>query len=137
MHGKLRGRKTEDQPAASRIDMFESEHVGQERAIGVGIAAEQDDVSAVDHPTRVPDPRIRRLSDRQDRTTGRDIRQIWRVMRRGPTQRCSPSRAPWTGTSALPERHPDAAAVAGVLLEEEPADAGGTGTGTGHFHAYP
>ena len=36
MHGKLRGRKTEDVPAASRIDMFESEHVGQERAVGVG-----------------------------------------------------------------------------------------------------
>ena len=54
MHGKLRGRKTEDQPAASRIDMFESEHVGQERAIGVGIAAEQDDVTAIDHPHRMP-----------------------------------------------------------------------------------
>ena len=54
MYGKLRRRKTEDQPAASRIDMFESENVGQERPIGIGIAAEQDDVRAVDHPHRMP-----------------------------------------------------------------------------------
>ena len=28
----------------------------------------------------------------------RTLRQIWRVKRGGPTWRCSPSRAPWTGT---------------------------------------
>jgi hypothetical protein len=73
MHGKLRGRKTEDQPAASRIDMVESEHVGQERSIGVRIAAEQDDVRAVDHPHRMPAPRSGYQRRRRYRITQREI----------------------------------------------------------------
>ena len=56
-------RKTEDEPVASGIDVLESEHVGQERAIGVRVAAEQDEMRAVDHPHRLPDPE--RVSERR------------------------------------------------------------------------
>ena len=54
MHGHLGRRKTEDQPTAAGIDVLEAEDVGQERPIGVGVAAVQDDVRAVDHAHRMP-----------------------------------------------------------------------------------
>ena len=49
MNCSLRWRQAEDQPAASRIDVVEAEHVGKEGAIGLGIAAEEDEVRPVDH----------------------------------------------------------------------------------------
>ena len=47
MHGHLRRRNPKSATAAG-IDVLEAEDVGQERAIGVGVAAEHDDVRAAD-----------------------------------------------------------------------------------------
>ena len=54
MNCSLRWRQAEDQPAASRIDVVEAEHVGKEGAIGLGIAAEEDEVRPVDHVHILP-----------------------------------------------------------------------------------
>jgi hypothetical protein len=62
---------------------------------------------------RLPEPRTPRVSDSQHRTTGREIRQIWPVRRRGPTSGCSPSQATSTGISGTPRRHPSRRAAVG------------------------
>jgi len=54
MHGDLGWRKSEDHPSAARIDVLETEHVGQEGSIGVRVAAEDDEMGTVDHPHRLP-----------------------------------------------------------------------------------
>ena len=54
MNRSLRWRQAEDQPAASRIDVIEAEHVGKEGAIGVGVAAEEDEVRPEDHVHMLP-----------------------------------------------------------------------------------
>ena len=54
VYREFRWRQTEDQSSATRIHVIESEHVGQEGAIGVRVAAEDDEVSTEDHPARLP-----------------------------------------------------------------------------------
>jgi hypothetical protein len=48
MHRDLGWREREGEPAAAHVDPLETEHVAEERAVGVGIGAVQDDVRAVD-----------------------------------------------------------------------------------------
>ena len=54
VYRELRWRQIENQPAATRIDVVEAERVGKERAIGVCVAAEDDDVRTEDHRRSVP-----------------------------------------------------------------------------------
>jgi hypothetical protein len=54
MYGELGWGQTEDQPSATGIDVVEAEYVGHEGAIGVSIAAEDDDVRTEDHRARMP-----------------------------------------------------------------------------------
>ena len=49
MHRGLRRRQAEDHPAAADVDRAEFEHVAEERAIGLGILAVEQDVSALEH----------------------------------------------------------------------------------------
>ena len=49
MDGKLRGRKSENQPAAANVDMRQFQNVAKERAVCVRILAVDNRVSAVDH----------------------------------------------------------------------------------------
>jgi len=55
VYRKLRWGQAENQPAATRIDVVEAEHVGKERAIGVCVTAEDDDVRTEDHRSSVPE----------------------------------------------------------------------------------
>lgn len=48
VHRHLGGRQPEDQPAAAHVHVLELEHVAQQRAIGLGILAIDDCVSAGD-----------------------------------------------------------------------------------------
>jgi hypothetical protein len=56
VHREFGWGQTEDQPSATRVHMIEAEHVGQEGAIGVSVAAEDDEVSTEDHWARLPAP---------------------------------------------------------------------------------
>jgi len=47
------------------VDVLEAEYVGQERAIAIGVGAENNDMGTVDHAHRMPDPRA--LCDCTDR----------------------------------------------------------------------
>ena len=49
---KLGGRQAEDQPAASRIDRFETKDVAQEGAVSVGVRAFDDRVRSNEHSRR-------------------------------------------------------------------------------------
>src|SRR6478609_2721268 len=70
VHGQLRGRELEDQPASAGVDMRLPEDLGEEGAIRFRISAEQDDMAAVDH--------IRRLRG-ADRRTWSDDRGFWPI----------------------------------------------------------
>ena len=61
MHGHLGRRQLEDQPAASGVDVRVLEHVAEERAVRVGVAAVNNHMSAGDH----------RLTIRRDEFTAR------------------------------------------------------------------
>jgi MFS family permease len=52
VHGHLGRWELQDQPAAARIHVREPEDVLQERPVGVGVAAVEDDVRATDHGPR-------------------------------------------------------------------------------------
>jgi two-component system cell cycle sensor histidine kinase/response regulator CckA len=54
MHRDLRGRQSEDQPPSADIDARETEHVFEERAIGIGFRARENDVCTVDHVASFP-----------------------------------------------------------------------------------
>ncbi|WP_449560230.1 hypothetical protein [Mycolicibacterium mageritense] len=49
MHGHLAGRQLEDQPAAAGVDVRIVQHVAEERPIGVGVGAVDDDMGTGDH----------------------------------------------------------------------------------------
>jgi hypothetical protein len=49
VYRRFRRRQSEDEPAAACIDMREPEHVGEERPVRFGVAAEEDDVATIDH----------------------------------------------------------------------------------------
>jgi len=51
--GDFRRRQRENQPAAAGVDVGQLQDVPKERAVGVGILAVDDRVSAVDHPRRL------------------------------------------------------------------------------------
>ncbi len=55
MNGEFCRRQTEDQPSATSIDVVEAEYVGHESAIGISVAAEDDDVRTEDHRARLPE----------------------------------------------------------------------------------
>ena len=54
MDRKLGRRQAEDQPTSARIGGIEAEHLTEESAIGVGIAAVENDVCAEDHTCIMP-----------------------------------------------------------------------------------
>ena len=58
MYSELGWRQTEDQPSATGIDVVEAEHIGHEGSIGVGVAAEDDDVRTKDHRPRMSVPSV-------------------------------------------------------------------------------
>src|SRR5258706_2883054 len=60
MHGNLRRRQREDQPAPARVDRIETEYIADEVAVGLRIAAVDDGVSADDQ--REPTADRRRIS---------------------------------------------------------------------------
>ena len=49
MHRKLAGRQREDQPAVTRVDRVEAEHVAKERSRSLGVGGMDDRVGAGDH----------------------------------------------------------------------------------------
>ncbi len=49
MHRGFRRRQAEDQPSAAGVDVLEAQHIGQERAIGIRVGAEDDDMRSIDH----------------------------------------------------------------------------------------
>jgi len=51
VHGDLGGRKLEDQPVGSGVDIRVVEHVPKEGTSGFGAVTVDDDVGAVDHGT--------------------------------------------------------------------------------------
>jgi hypothetical protein len=63
MDRDLGRRQTEDQPTSARIREIEAEHVAEESAIGVGIAALENDVRAEDHTRTMPAASGRRPPD--------------------------------------------------------------------------
>jgi hypothetical protein len=49
VNGGLGGWKGEDQPPVTRVDRVPAEHVAEERAVGGGVLAVHDEMSAEDH----------------------------------------------------------------------------------------
>src|SRR4051812_47895782 len=56
MGGELGGRKREDEPTATGIDRREPEDIAEERSHTLGVAGEDDRVSARDHAITVNGP---------------------------------------------------------------------------------
>jgi len=51
MHGYLRRLECKDQPSAAHVDVCQSEHIAQERAVSISTRAVDDGVRADDHLT--------------------------------------------------------------------------------------
>jgi hypothetical protein len=73
VYGELRGRKLEDQPATTSVEMRVSEHVSEEGAIRFRITAEHDDVAAHDHLPTLRDD-MTHMGDSGDAHSGSSLR---------------------------------------------------------------
>lgn len=49
MEGHFCRRQREDQPAAARVDRWQSEDIAKERPVGLGISSVDDHVAGIDH----------------------------------------------------------------------------------------